>query len=52
MKQLSTVTKPKGSDRVRTANNFIQRFYDKDSKDLMSEWKINLSKNCLKIESS
>jgi len=31
MKQLSTVTKPRGVDRVKTANTFIQRFYDKDS---------------------
>lgn len=36
MKQLSSVTKPKGSDRVKTANSFIQRFYEKESKELMS----------------
>jgi hypothetical protein len=46
---LATVTKPRGADRVRTANLFIQRFYDKDSQVLLKDWNLSLSKQCKQV---
>nr|QZA51937.1 piwi a2.1 [Paramecium bursaria] len=50
MKQLSTITKPKGQERVTMANKFIQGF--QQSEDLLKLWNIQLDQQCLKVDSS
>ncbi|CAK73120.1 unnamed protein product (macronuclear) [Paramecium tetraurelia] len=52
MKQLSTVTKPRGVDRVRQADQFIQCFHNKESEELIKKWNIQLEPKCLQIQSS
>ncbi|CAD8139528.1 unnamed protein product [Paramecium octaurelia] len=52
MKQLSTVTKPRGVDRVKQADQFIQCFHNKESEELIKKWNIQLESKCLQIQSS